>query len=221
MKRQIEVIIADDHEVYRDGLRLLLAKADTISIVEEAANGRELVSLCAQRVPDVILTDIMMPVMDGIEATLIISQQFPAAKVIALSMSNQDNLIVDMLYAGAMGYLVKNANKTEIVDAIHTVFLNKPYYCKSTSLKLARVLARVKPGTRWNNRIFFSQKELEIIRLICEDKTNREIAQQMFLSVRTVEEYRLRIKDKMDVKGTPGIVIYAIRNALFRVPDES
>lgn len=218
MHDRIQLIIADDHEVYRDGLRSLLEKCTDFEIIGEAADGKELITLCERSAPDVVLTDIMMPGMDGIEATAVIAKRFPTVKVIALSMFNEDSLVLDMLNAGAIGYLIKNANKLEIIDAIHTVNKNSPYYCKSTSMKLARVIGSNMNGSKVKEKIFFSQKELDVIRMICEEKTNKEMADELHLSPRTVEEYRVRIKEKMDVKGTTGIVIYAIQNKLYKIP---
>lgn len=217
MNLRIQLIIADDHEVYRDGLKTLLDKSPDLQVIGEASNGMELVSLCHLKVPDVILTDIMMPVMDGVEATSVITKNFPSIRVIALSMFNQDNLILDMLNAGAMGYLIKNAHKDEILEAIKSVYRNTPYYCKSTSIKLARLIGVSQFGSNAKNKVFFSQKERDIIRLICEEKTSKEIGDELHLSMRTVEEYRQRLKDKMEVKGTTGIVIYAIKNDLYKV----
>jgi DNA-binding NarL/FixJ family response regulator len=217
---RIQLLIADDHEVYRDGLKHLVEKSPGLEVIGEAANGRELIAMCQQKLPDVILTDIMMPVIDGIEAAAAITKEFPTVRVIALSMFNQDNLIMDMLNAGAIGYLIKNAHKTEIIDAIHSVYRYNPYYCKSTSMKLARLIGGSQFGPKAKEKIFFSQKEKDIIRLICEEKTSKEIGDDLHLSMRTVEEYRQRIKDKMDVKGTTGIVIYAIKNDLFKVEQD-
>lgn len=217
MEMPIQLIIADDHEVYRDGLKSLLEKSKEFQVIGEASNGRELVSLCHKKLPDVILTDIMMPVMDGIEATAFITNHYPSVRIIALSMFNQDNMILDMLNAGAIGYLIKNAHKTEIIEAINSAYRNMPYYCKSTSMKLARLIGGSQFGPKAKEKIFFSEKEIAIIKLICEEKTSKEIADALHLSTRTVEEYRQRIKDKMEVKGTTGIVIYAIKNDLFRL----
>ena len=221
MELTIQLIIADDHEVYRDGLRTLLEKQPFLKVIGEAANGKELVALCDAQLPDVILTDIMMPVMDGIEATSLLTKKYPAVRIIALSMFNQDNLILDMLNAGAMGYLVKNAHKSEILDAIQTVYRNGAYYCKTTSMKLARLIGSNMTGSRLKDRLFFSQTEQDIIRMICEDKRSKEIAEELHLSVRTVEEYRGRIKEKMAVKSSSGIVIYAIQNELYKMPFRS
>src|ERR1700720_4147422 len=120
MKNSISLVIADDHEIFRDGLTLMLSKQDTISLVGQAGNGRDLIQLVADKKPDLVLTDIKMPYLDGIAASKILLQQDPGLKIIALSMFEEENLIVEMLEAGAKGYLLKNADKKEILEAIST-----------------------------------------------------------------------------------------------------
>ncbi len=213
----IRLVIADDHEVYRDGLRTLLEKSSNIEVVAEASNGQELIEQCKQFQPDIALTDIMMPSMDGIEATISLSKQMPSLRIIALSMYNQDGLILDMLTAGAMGYLIKNASKAEILEAIQSVHRGVPYYCKTTSMKLAKLIGTSRFGSKTKEKSSFNAKELEVIRMICEEKTSKEIADKLCVSPRTVEEYRDRIREKMNVKSSAGIVIYAIRNDLYKM----
>jgi DNA-binding NarL/FixJ family response regulator len=215
MNLNIKLIIADDHEVYRDGLRALLQNVDELEVVAEAATGKQLISVCEEKEPDVVLTDIIMPVMDGIKAAAHLAEHMPAVRVIALSMFNEDHLILDMLNAGASGYLIKNAHKREITDAIHSVYNNKPYYCSSTSHKLARLIGQRGPHNK--KKVHFSTRELEIIQMICEEKTTKQIGDHLNMSARTAEEYRQKIRMKMDVKTTTGMVIYAIRNDLFRI----
>lgn len=215
MNLKIQLIIADDHEVYRDGLRALLQSVDEMDVVAEASTGKQLISLCEEKKPDVVMTDIIMPVMDGIKATSHLVEHMPVIRVIALSMFNENHLILDMLDAGASGYLIKNAHKNEIIDAIHSVYNNKPYYCSSTSYKLARLIGQRGPQNK--QKIYFSGKELQIIQMICEEKTTKQIGDQLNISARTAEEYRQKIRMKMNVKTTTGIVIYAIRNGLFKV----
>lgn len=217
MNHKIQIVIADDHEVYRDGLKSFLHKTNRFEVTGEAATGKELVSICSEMRPEVVLTDILMPVMDGVEATAHISANFPEVRVIALSMFNQDNLILDMLNAGACGYLIKNAHKNEILDAINCVYRNKPYYCSSTSHKLARLIASSHFGPKAKPKVVYSPKETAIIKMICEEKTTKEIGDELNMSARTVEEYRQRIREKMDVKGTAGMVIYAIKNDLYKL----
>jgi DNA-binding NarL/FixJ family response regulator len=220
MNHKIQLMIADDHDIYRDGLKALLDKCSDFIVTGEAATGKQLISLCEKNVPDVVLTDIMMPVMDGIQTTKWLTENLPAVRVIALSMFNQDHLVLDMLNAGANGYLIKNAHKNEIIEAIHSVYRNKPYYCSSTSHKLARLIGNSGIGPKGNNAVSFSTIEMNIITMICEEKTAKEIGNRLNMSARTVEDYRKRIREKMDVKRTAGIVIYAIRNNMFRLPEK-
>lgn len=220
--RKISIVIADDHEVYRDGLKLMLSKENGFSIVGEAENGLELVALAREVNPDIILTDIKMPKADGIEATRQIHEHNATIGIIALSMFNEESLVVDMLEAGAMGYLLKSSDKSEIVEAVDTVYHNAPYYCRSTSARLAITISesRFNPYKR-NQQIsaLFSEKELEIIRLICDEYSTREIGDKLFHSTRTVEGYRSRILEKMNAKNTAGIVIFAIRHGIYVVPE--
>jgi two-component system response regulator NreC len=214
----LRVILVDDHEIYLDGLQAMLQKQPGIEVVGLGADGIECIHLAEQLNPDIILTDIMMPVMDGIAATKYLVQSNPAVNIIALSMFDQDNLIIDMLEAGAKGYLIKNAHKSEILEAIHSVYKNIPYYCRSTTSRLARLIGQ----SRYNPKqlqatIAFSDREKEIIRLICEEKTTKEIAEKLFMGSRTVEGYRIKILEKMQVKSVAGIVIYAIKHKLFEV----
>lgn len=214
----IKLIIADDHDVYRDGLRFILEKNEGINVIGEASNGKELYHLCKKLEPDVVLTDIIMPQMDGIEATRMLYKDCPAVNVIALSMYNEDNLIIDMLEAGAKGYLIKSAHKSEIIEAVQSAAKNIPYYCRSSSSKLARMIA----NSQFNpykkiERLSFNEKETEVIRLICQEKTTKEIGDLLFLSNRTIEGYRQRIQEKMQVKSTAGIVVYAIKTGLYKI----
>lgn len=213
----IRLLMADDHEIFRDGFKLMLTKYPDIVLVGEAENGKELLELTQKLQPDVIITDIKMPIMDGIEAAKKISELFPDIGIIGLSMFDEDDLIVDMLEAGAKGYLIKNAGKEQITEAIRTVYNNDPYYCKTTSHKLTSMIAR----SRFNPykkaaKVEFSEREIEIIDLICNELTNKEISDKLFISIRTVEGHRLKILEKMNVKNTVGLVVYAIKMGLVK-----
>ncbi len=216
--KQIRVIIADDHDIYRDGLQLLLSKDPSILVVGEAENGKRLLELVPQVQPDIIVTDLRMPILDGVAAITLITRDYPAVKTIALSTFDSEHLIVEALEAGALGYIIKNAQKGEITDAIQTVAAGHPYYCKSTSVRLVKMISnshfnpyKIKEGH------LFSDKDKEIIKLICEEKSNKEIGEVMFMSTRTIEGIRSRILEKMNVKTAAGIAIYAIKNALYRI----
>ena len=215
MNYTIRLVIADDHEIFRDGMALMLSRHQDVVLVGEAENGKELLKLVDEVQPDVVMTDIKMPLMDGIEATKILLQKNPDLKIIALSMFDEENLIVDMLEAGAKGYLLKNADKQEILDAISNVYEDKTYYCRHTSAKLASLIVKSKFNPHKKSEpVSFNEREKEIVKMICQQCTTQEIGQKLFLSKRTVEGYRTKILEKMNVKNTAGVVIFALRHHL-------
>jgi DNA-binding NarL/FixJ family response regulator len=168
--------------------------------------------------PDVVITDIRMPHMDGIAATHQLQDRFPKVGVIALSMFDEEQLILEMLEAGAKGYLLKNATKEEIIDAIEAVHAGEIYFCRSTSPKLAQLIGdsrinpfRKKPATELNER------EKEIVRLLCEEFSSKEIAARVHLTVRTVETYRMSLLEKVGARNVAGLVIYAIKHGLYKL----
>lgn len=216
----IHLVIADDHEIFRDGLALMLSRQKNMVLAGQAGDGRELLKIVREKRPDVILMDIKMPHMDGIEATKILTGEFPDLRIVALSMFTEENLIVEMLEAGAKGYLLKNADKQEILDAISSVMEDKTYYCRDTSSTLAGMIVKSNFNPyRKKEAVTFSEREIEIIRLICKQLTAQEIGTAVFLSRRTVEGYRTRILEKMNVKNTAGVVIYALKNKLISEKD--
>jgi DNA-binding NarL/FixJ family response regulator len=215
MSEPIQLLIADDHEIFRDGLALMLSRQKDMNLVGQASDGIELMALVEAQCPDVVLMDIKMPRMDGIQATKELIKIYPDLHIVALSMFSEENLIVEMLEAGAKGYLLKNADKQEILDAIHSVMENRVYYCRDTSATLASMIVKSNFNPyRKKEVVEFSERELEIIRLICKQFTAQEMGDNLFLSRRTIEGYRTRILEKMNVKNTAGVVIYALKNKL-------
>lgn len=216
MPTPIEILLADDHEIFRDGFNLMFKKNEEIVLTGDAPNGKELLRLARELKPDVIITDIQMPVMDGITATRLLSRELPHIGIIALSMYNEENEIIEVLEAGAKGYLIKNAHKTEIIAAIKTVHKGLQYYCHQTTQKLASKIGRMNLKTgKFEGKPEFSETEKEIIQLICDEYSNKEIAGRVRLSKRTVEWYRHEICEKLHVKNTAGIVVYAVRNKIY------
>ncbi|MBS1663924.1 MAG: response regulator transcription factor [Bacteroidetes bacterium] len=215
--KNISLIIADDHEIYRDGLALMLSKQEAVTLVGQASDGHDLLQLVEEKKPDMVLTDIKMPRLDGISASKILLQRFPQLKIIALSMFEEEDLIVEMLEAGAKGYLIKNADKKEIMEAILTVNEGNIFYCKHTTAHLASLIVKSKFDSRLKQPgALFTDREKDIIRLICRQHTAQEIGDLLFLSKRTVEGYRTRILEKMDVKNTAGVVIFALKHNIIR-----
>ncbi|MEJ0106066.1 MAG: response regulator transcription factor [Bacteroidota bacterium] len=169
--KTIRVLIADDHILLREGFRTLLRYNPEIEIVGAAENGKELIELTRSLEPDIICTDIKMPVMDGVQATRIINHEFPDIGIIALTIYDDEHLIVDMMEAGAKGYLIKNAAKNEVLEAIHNVYDGLTYYCRHTSAKLAKMIATSKFNPYKKGATpEFSEKERTIIQLVCQGK---------------------------------------------------
>jgi DNA-binding NarL/FixJ family response regulator len=214
----IRIVIADDHEIFREGFKLLLRNQQVIELVGEADNGRELLAIVANHQPDVVITDIKMPGIDGIEACKKIKREFPNIQVIALSMFNEDSLIMDMLEAGAKGYLLKNTNKEELIKAVQAVYEGSNYYSLATSNRLANMIAESKYNPYRNQPVKkLTPREKEIIQLICQQFSSKEIAATLGLSLRTIEDYREKIQKKIEARNSIGIVLYAIKHELYVV----
>ena len=212
----IRIVIADDHAMLREGFRNMLRRHTEIEFAGEAENGRELIALTEQLRPDIIFIDVHMPVMDGIEAARFIHKNYADTRMIALTSFDEEHLIVDMLEAGASGYLLKNAEREEILQAIHAVYNNNTYYCRQTSARLAAMIASSRFNPYKKTKREFSEREKEIIRFICQEFSNKEIAATLNLSIRTIEGYREKIQDKMNVHSTAGLVVYAIQKGFFK-----
>jgi DNA-binding NarL/FixJ family response regulator len=215
----IRIVLADDHEIFRDGFKAMLKKQPSVELLGEAADGEELVALVRNLQPEVVVTDIKMPKMDGLQATKLIAKEFPNIGIIALSMIDEESQIIDMMEAGALGYLLKNAHKNEIIEAIQAVHEHRVYYCDGTSAKLTRMIAKSNriPFHKREAKVELSQKEIDVILLICQEMTNKEIADRLNLSIRTIEGYRDKIQEKIGARNSAGIVIYAIRNGIYTI----
>ncbi len=205
----INIIIADDHSVIRNGLKAMLEGNSSMTIVGEAANGKELIALLGKKSCDVVCTDISMPEMDGVEATKYIMKHFPKIKVICLSMHEQIDFIKKIIDAGATGYVFKDLSKEEFQTAIETVHGGKKYF----NPKLFDILLSAETNSG-KDEIVLSDREKEILKLIAEEYTNTEIAKKLFVSIRTVDTHRQNLLQKLDVRNTAGLVKYAIKSSL-------
>lgn len=221
MKPRIRLLIADDHEIFRDGFRLLFRNEPDITICGEAADGKELIAKVHALRPDVVATDIQMPSMSGIEATRYIKANFPETKVIALAMFNEISDVSDMLSAGAQGFLLKNTEKEDIIEAIRTVHDNKSYFCHDTREKITRIIRlRIFKKKQVLSQVAFSERELQIIRLICQEYSTKQIAGELKLSDRTIDWHRENIMQKTGAKTLAGIIVYALTNDIYEHHDE-
>lgn len=211
----IKVAIADDHKIFRKGVILSLRPYTNIKFVQEAENGEELLNGLAASEPDVVLMDLRMPVKDGIEATKVISKDFPKIHVIVLTMYEDERFVSHLMENGANGYLLKSADPSEIKKAIVEV-VAKGYYLNNfvNKVLLRKSHARTKAIPSLNSEIVISDKEREVLRLLCMEFTATEIAQKMDISPRTVEAIKDRLMARFNVKNTAGLVFFAVRNNL-------
>ena len=215
---KIRLGIADDHKIFRNGLKATLEDNPDFDLIVEASNGKQLIAQLATIVPDVILMDIKMPEMDGIQTTAQVKQRYPNVKILALSMFNEDKYIVDMMKAGASGYLLKNAEPEEIIEAISTVYHKDYYFNEHLSVTLIKQLAgNSQAGNGALSLGDFNEREIEVLRLVCQEYSNQEIADKIFLSVRTVEGYRARLFEKTRSKNLVGLVIFAVKTGIISV----
>lgn len=209
----IKIIIADDHPLIRHSLKLKLNDNSEFKLVGEAANGIELIDLAKRLKPDIVITDIKMPVMDGIEATKQLTKLLPGTNVIALSMMDDKDMMLNMLYAGAKGYLLKDVMVDEITTAINTVHLGLPYFSKQVYNCITKMIT----GVNFKNpKLNLSQKENTIIQLICREYSTKQIADHLKISKRAVDGLRDNILKKINAKNTAGLVVYAMKQKIWQ-----
>lgn len=214
----IRVGIVDDHQIFRDGLSSILIN-EGMTITGEASNGDAFINILKNKLVDLAFIDINMPGMDGIETTKYILQDYPNIKIIALTMHWQENYILEMINAGATGYLFKSSDKKEIIEAINTVLNNEMYFSKEIDkIIIKNINDRYSKRGRTKNIADLSDTEIQIIKLICEEYSSEEIAKLLFLSKRTIDGARQRIQFKLNVSSTAGLVKFAIVNGLYKIP---
>ncbi|WP_295793211.1 response regulator transcription factor [Mucilaginibacter sp.] len=207
---KILIAIVDDHTLFRDGVAALMAEFDELQVIFEAENGEQMQHLLAKHpLPQVILMDINMPVMDGYMATKWIKDNYPQIRVLALSMFEEDKAVIRMIKSGAGGYVLKESKPRELLHAIKTINEKGVYINEMVSGKLVRKVAD-------DDGPDFSRKEFEFLRLCCSELTYKEIADLMFVSPRTVDNYRESLFQKLNLKTRTGLVLYAIQNEIFK-----
>ena len=210
------LFLVDDHAVLRNGLRSLLGQEPGIEIVGEAANGQQLLDQLPDQPADVVLLDMNMPVLDGVATAERLRREFPEVRVLMLSMIDQPLRIGQALAAGAQGYLLKNAEKSEILAGLHTVLAGKRFLCSEIGLNLLDMVLSVelRPTTTSSAVSPLSRREQEVLQLVAEGLTTQQIADQLFTSRRTVETHRQNILDKTGTKNTAALIRYAMEQGL-------
>ncbi|HTQ63956.1 MAG TPA: response regulator transcription factor [Puia sp.] len=216
ISKKIQVAIADDHTLLRKALAKLVTSFDNYAVLFEADNGKEIKNKISQHIiPDVILLDVSMPEMDGYETARWLYRNHPQIKVLALSMFSDEKTIIKMLRLGAKGYILKNIDPEELRNALDSVVKKNFYLSEYISGKIISGLH--KDVDRQEEPVSLTEKEKDFLKLICSEITYKDIAAQMYVSPRTVDEYRNHLFEKLKVKSRIGLVMYAIRNGLVEV----
>lgn len=211
---QIKVFILDDHQVLIDGIKALLKNEPDIVVNGEANLAIEALSLIQKNIPHIVLCDISLPGLSGIEFTKKIKLQFPDIKILALSMHGEKDTILEMIEAGASGYLLKNTGKEEMIRAIKKVAEGKVYLSDDVSVEMMKALNEKSKPKEEESKIRLTDREIEIIRYIAKEYSNAQIAEKLFISERTVETHRKNIFRKVEVRTPVGLIKYAIENNL-------
>ena len=219
--KKIRLLIADDHSVVREGIRLVLRSSSAFVIVAEAENGEEAVKLARKHTPDIVIMDISMPRLNGIDATSAIKAENPDIKVIILTVHEDEEYVYQILRAGASGYVLKSAGKKEIFAAIKSAMSGERFFSPGISkIIIESFIRRAKEQTHLpqsrptpnGNRL--TRRETEVLQYIAQGFTNRKIAETLFLSIRTVNTHRTNLMQKLDIHDTARLVRYAMENGL-------
>lgn len=206
MKKTIKLFVADDHQMFIDGIKALLHDFGDIEVIGEANNGKQVLEKLEKLSPDIILMDIGMPELNGIETASKISEKYPDVKIIALTMYDDNNRVVKMLKAGAKGYVLKNSSRQELQQAIQAVAAGGVHYSAQAVVNTMQNLADKNANPVAN----LTEREIEIIKLIVKSMTNKEIADQLCISEFTVNTHRKNAMRKLEIKNTAGLVKFAI-----------
>jgi len=213
--RKIRVLLADDHQLMRSGLRLMLERESDMSVVGEASDGREAVALAKSLKPDVVVMDIAMPNLSGIEAAHQMTQENPELGIVMVSMHSDETYVLRALKAGSRGYLLKDSAEADLIKAIHVVAGGKSFFSPAISKVLLDDYVRnLKRSGTEDAYELLTPREREVLQLIAEGKSNKDIANLLNLSVYTVESHRSNLMEKLNLRGLPELILYAVRKGI-------
>lgn len=210
MDNELKIVIADDHQMFIDGIKSLLSKEKKLNFIYEAANGEDALSYIRKNVVDLLITDISMPGMSGTELTKKVKQEFPHIKVLVLSMFNDPAIVNEILQSEAEGYILKNTGKHELLSAISKIMDDGTYY--SNEVMNLMLNQKRKSATQTQAKEQLTERETEILKLVCEEYTTAGIAEKLFISPRTVDTHRKNILEKTQSKTIVGLIKYAFEN---------
>jgi DNA-binding NarL/FixJ family response regulator len=213
--KKVKLLVADDHKIFRQGIKKLLEEESDLQVVGEASDGREAVKKATELKPDVILMDIAMANLNGLEATRQIKKQLPSAKVIMVTMHKNEEYVLQSFQAGASGFILKEGAVEELVSAIRSINSDKSFLSPSISKTLIDAYMRkMETGKTETPFDLLTDREREVLQLIAEGYTNREVAKSLFISVKTVEAHRAHIMQKLNIHDIAKLVKYAIQKGL-------
>src|SRR3970040_306437 len=216
MDNHIKIVLVDDEILFRKGVFFLLDREKNIEIIAEASNGVELVTFLNENEnhPDIVIIDLKMPLLNGVEATKILHKEYPQIKIIALTSYDSSSFIANMINVGAVSYLVKNSTPQELLKTINEVAVKGFYYNEKVLKVIQQTISSSKNSKSALNNNYLTNREIEVLQLICEQKTTAEIGEKLFISPRTVEGHRNNLLLKTESKNSAGLVVYAIQNEI-------
>ena len=210
--KKVSILIADDHQLFRSGVRHLLRTVDDLQVIGETRSGRETIAFCKDQQPDLVLMDIDFPDLGGVEITKIIKHANSNIKILALSMHDEDSYVVNMFRGGVSGYVVKDASFEELIRAIRAIRDGNSYFSKNISKSFfEQQNSRSKLLQKASKKVGVTDRELEILKYVTDEMTNKEIAERLFISPRTVETHKRNLMQKLQVKNTVGLVKYYLK----------
>jgi two-component system, NarL family, response regulator NreC len=213
--RKTRILLADDHQLMRSGLRLMLEREPDLTVVAEAADGREAVALAKSLKPEVVVMDIGMPNLNGIEAAHQMTQELPELAIIMVSMHSDESYVLRALKAGARGYLLKDSAEADLIKAVNVVAGGKSFFSPAVSkLLLDDYVRKLKRSGTEDAYDLLTPRERETLQLIAEGKSNKDVANLLNLSVYTVESHRANLMEKLNIRGLPELILYAVRRGI-------
>jgi two-component system, NarL family, response regulator NreC len=213
--RKIRILLADDHQLMRSGIRLMLERESDLSVVGEACDGREAVALAKSLRPDVVVMDIGMANLNGIEAAQQMTQNRPEVAIVMLSMHSDESYVLRALKAGARGYLLKDSAEADLIKAAHAVAGGKSFFSPAVSkVLLDDYVRKLKRSGADDAYDLLTPREREVLQLVAEGKSNKDIANLLNLSVYTVESHRSNLMEKLNLRGLPELILYAVRKGI-------
>jgi DNA-binding NarL/FixJ family response regulator len=217
MKSKIKITIVDDHELFREGLNFVLSQIEDFEIINEASTGRQFLDIIRSDLPDIVLMDVSMPEMDGIQATELALQNYPDLKIIALTSYTDDIYYYKMIRAGVQGFIIKSAGKDELQKAILSVYNGNNYFPQNLLRKIIMKISNSGEESLFNKEIRLSKREKEILLLICQGYSNNEIGEKLFISPKTVDNHRTNLLHKTSTKNSANLVMFSIKNKLIEI----